>query len=305
MKKRRIRELQDEDKLTFSRSQIYLVFGCIVAIAVLAFSIGHLISRESKEAPEGARVINPALTEAEVQAEMDRLERRLNQAEKAAKAKKPKETIAPPVEVEQVTKPEKLEVVELTPSPSAEKAPESIQSIIDSATAEKANVKLKKIEPVERTVVSAPLDKSVDVTARKSVKKAALTTPRQPPEFKANPLTSENVEGTEMPPILPPDPGVSPEKKQSKLAVAKPAVSSKPKFTVQVGSFPSSKKADDLKKKLSGKGYYTYIYEIKRSKSVWYRVRVGAFKTRTDAERMAGLLKRREKLTGVIQPYER
>ena len=52
--------------------------------------------------------------------------------------------------------------------------------------------------------------------------------------------------------------------------------------------------ADAIVKRLTGKGYAAYVESPKGSTSV-YRVRVGSFKSRRDAQQTAEKLKRNEK----------
>ncbi len=70
-------------------------------------------------------------------------------------------------------------------------------------------------------------------------------------------------------------------------------------FTIQVGAFSSKKEAQTLKKRLSRKGYTVFINTSKRGK-ILYRVRVGRFIKRTDAEKVALKLKINEKLKTFI-----
>lgn len=60
-------------------------------------------------------------------------------------------------------------------------------------------------------------------------------------------------------------------------------------FTVQVGAFSSRKNAFELRNELSGK-YDTYVIEDKNENYVLYKVRIGKFKERKEAEHIRGRL---------------
>lgn len=69
----------------------------------------------------------------------------------------------------------------------------------------------------------------------------------------------------------------------------KPAAASKPaakgRFAIQVGAFKDAGSAEVLVKRLRGKGHAAYHLRTKvPGKGVWYRVRVGAYDSRSDAE---------------------
>ncbi|MFH1728488.1 MAG: SPOR domain-containing protein [Pseudomonadota bacterium] len=71
-------------------------------------------------------------------------------------------------------------------------------------------------------------------------------------------------------------------------------------FTIQVNSFKDKNQADKAVSKLKEKGYTAYIMKKYIDESgLWYRVRVGQFVTREEAEKYAALLKNSENL----QPY--
>ncbi|MBS1819627.1 MAG: SPOR domain-containing protein [Acidobacteria bacterium] len=65
-------------------------------------------------------------------------------------------------------------------------------------------------------------------------------------------------------------------------------------YVVQVAAVNDRSEADAIVKRLTGKGYAAYVESPKGSTSV-YRVRVGSFKSRRDAQQTAEKLKRNEK----------
>ena len=307
MKKGRRR---DSESLTFSRTQLYLVVGSILAIAVLAFSLGHLVTRENAVTPEEkARLESSALPESEVLEEMKRLERRLKGVGEKTNKPEPKKEEKPAAASEKVIG---------TQEPSISEAP-PVQS-------DGTPIRVKTIETVER-LAQAPIEKAVRIKAYKPITRtgpiiAAPVVPVAPPESEevdepAVPVAPSRitvVETVQEPPIAPLAPvqpvRIEPEKEKRGSEVAEirlkemPAVVGVPKFAVQVGSFPSEAKANMLVRELKGKGYNSYVKKVVRTRAVWYRVRVGAYADRWQAERGAGDLKKNEGLEVLIVAYE-
>jgi cell division septation protein DedD len=63
---------------------------------------------------------------------------------------------------------------------------------------------------------------------------------------------------------------------------------------VQVNAFPDEKSGKVWVDKLKSKGYKAYLTEARNKGKVWYRVRVGQFRSREEAEKMVDILKNRE-----------
>jgi len=63
---------------------------------------------------------------------------------------------------------------------------------------------------------------------------------------------------------------------------------------VQVNAFPDEKSGKVWVDKLKSKGYKAYLTEARNKGKVWYRVRVGQFSSREEAEKMVDILKTRE-----------
>jgi DedD protein len=68
------------------------------------------------------------------------------------------------------------------------------------------------------------------------------------------------------------------------------------KWTVQVNAFPDEKSAQGWVEKLKAKGYNAYVTEIRTDGRTWYRVRVGRYNSREEADRVAETLKSKESL---------
>jgi cell division septation protein DedD len=63
---------------------------------------------------------------------------------------------------------------------------------------------------------------------------------------------------------------------------------------VQVNAFPDEKSGQIFVDKLKNKGYKAYLTEGRNQGQLWYRVRVGEFSSREEAERIAEILKAKE-----------
>jgi cell division protein FtsN len=67
-------------------------------------------------------------------------------------------------------------------------------------------------------------------------------------------------------------------------------------WSVQANSYPDAKSAGDLVDRLKNKGYNAFVTEANVKGKVWYRVRVGRFGSREQAEKTAAALKSNENL---------
>jgi cell division septation protein DedD len=68
-------------------------------------------------------------------------------------------------------------------------------------------------------------------------------------------------------------------------------------FALQVTALREKDEADTIAKRLSSKGYSAYVMAPAKGAPSMYRVRVGKFKTRREAEAMATKLKNEEQFT--------
>jgi cell division septation protein DedD len=72
-------------------------------------------------------------------------------------------------------------------------------------------------------------------------------------------------------------------------------------YTVQVSSFRSMDQASDLKDRLSKRGYTAYVQSVDLSdKGTWHRVRVGNYRDKDGAERVASDIRNRESLPAMV-----
>ncbi len=68
-------------------------------------------------------------------------------------------------------------------------------------------------------------------------------------------------------------------------------------WSVQVNAFPDERSAQIWVDRLKNKGYKAYMVEAELGGRTWYRVRVGEYGTREEAEKVEEQLKSRENLT--------
>jgi cell division septation protein DedD len=67
-------------------------------------------------------------------------------------------------------------------------------------------------------------------------------------------------------------------------------------WSVQVNAYPDEKSANDLVDRLKNKGYNAFVTQANIKGKVWYRVRVGRFGSREEAEKTEESLKNKENL---------
>ncbi|MEK6545155.1 MAG: SPOR domain-containing protein [Nitrospinota bacterium] len=80
--------------------------------------------------------------------------------------------------------------------------------------------------------------------------------------------------------------------------------SSQASYTVQVSALKNMDEASSLKSRLEGKGYKSYITTYETTNAKWFRVRVGQFNTKEEAEAVAKKLKAKENLASFITTYQ-
>lgn len=81
-------------------------------------------------------------------------------------------------------------------------------------------------------------------------------------------------------------------KPSSKAASGESAVSSKKVYTIQFGAFPNKEGAEQLQKTLKAKGIKAYIVG-RREGDPYFRVRVGAYRNKKDAEKNAVIMQKK------------
>lgn len=88
-----------------------------------------------------------------------------------------------------------------------------------------------------------------------------------------------------------------PAEKSNAAQLANTPAESGEAWYVQVNAFPDERSGQIFVDKLKDKGYNAYLTEGRNEGKLWYRVRVGEFSSREEAERAAEILKSKENLT--------
>jgi DedD protein len=140
----------------------------------------------------------------------------------------------------------------------------------------------------------------------KSESLSATTPPRpKPAPTPEDTLTSEppaitaKTEETREP--EPRRPAVTAESKSKTPTAARASLSQGGDYTIQVGSSRSLEQATELKGRLSKKGYTAYVQSVDLSdKGTWHRVRIGSYRDKEGAERVASDIRSRESLPATV-----
>jgi len=74
----------------------------------------------------------------------------------------------------------------------------------------------------------------------------------------------------------------------------KPAAPAGDGYVIQVAAMPEHGVADAMAKRLSSKGYSAFVMMADGAKPAMYRVRIGKFKTKREAETVAARLQKEE-----------
>jgi DedD protein len=126
------------------------------------------------------------------------------------------------------------------------------------------------------------------------------------------PAATPEVTRTSEPPAEPPKaeekheveprrPAVATESKPKPPAATRVVLSQSGDYTIQVSSFQSMDQANELKGRLSKKGYAAYVQSVDLSdKGTWHRVRIGNYRDKDGAERVASDLRSRESLPATV-----
>jgi len=134
-------------------------------------------------------------------------------------------------------------------------------------------------EKVESPVIKVPVELPQKETAEKVEEKEKF--PEE--EIKKELIPEEKPPLTE--PTTVKTSGIQPEVKVVKESEI---VSDKKVYTIQVGAFSKEEGAQNLAKKIRGKGYQTYVIKGK----TLYKVQVGGFKTSDEAKAISEKLKK-------------
>jgi len=81
---------------------------------------------------------------------------------------------------------------------------------------------------------------------------------------------------------------------KTELRSAPVAAGGKLRYTIQLAAYPEKNLADEEVKNKKRQGYVAFVVPFKQDKSTWYRVRLGRFTNRADAEKLLRELKAKD-----------
>jgi DedD protein len=116
----------------------------------------------------------------------------------------------------------------------------------------------------------------------------------------AAPAAVARPETRQPPPAAPEPQPVKRSPPAGKPSRAEPEDDASGRFTIQVAALKEARGAQRMVDDLRSKGYPAYHIRNASGRDVWFRVRVGAFKERADAEKLLKKLKNNHKINGLI-----
>ena len=157
-------------------------------------------------------------------------------------------------------------------------------------------------EPPPPPASASPSSTSSPATAGEKLSYAERLGAATPPKETLKPEASSAPPEAPSPKAEAPDPAPTPAKTApiapAKPAAAAPAASSAEPagngFAIQVAALREPEEADAIVKRLAGKGYSAYVVAPAKGQPPVYRVRVGKFKERREADTVAAKLQKEE-----------
>ncbi len=99
------------------------------------------------------------------------------------------------------------------------------------------------------------------------------------------------------------EPGRSQEHATLGSSEGKEASPSPAKYAIQIGAFNNSQEAQEMVKKMKGRGYGAYsVTGSAAAKGTWHRVRIGRFQSLQEAQQFALAFEKKEKIKTIITP---
>jgi len=267
-----------KENSSFTRTQVYLLLVSISVVAVLALVFGVLAGGKApvKSGVSVEKLPVPAK------------EQMAAKTEPIIKKLKPDE----PIEPAEAGKPagdalkiiEDKKVINLTFAPEPAELPEEAPNVPVKSIGEEPfklvlTVADKETLGEKEDVISAP----VKIASAGSAASAKPTARVIKPHIGAGIKVKKKPQTT--------------AGKKSGEKKSKKGSSSKPKYTIQVKTFPTEEPAKAMAADLKKKGYAVYVNKMVRPRSTWYRVRVGGYPTIEEASKAAEKLKKKENLS--------
>lgn len=253
-------EEQDKYPVKLTRRGIFAWAGLIFFSMAWMFVVGLLVGRGTTPLPAGAPPLESEL-KALRQKEQSKIDARTKQGQESGNHM--------PF-YDELKKPSPATAYKIAP-PTADTKP--------AAPAPMEQAPLKVPEAAAKTV-QIPDPKPMDLPTEASMEK------------RTDPPAIPDKEASTPPPAPKPAPAVKPTATPKPAPVIAAAAPDK-RFTIQVASFQDLASAERSVKSLQDKGFSAHHRRVEvPGKGVWYRVRIGAFDTKAEAEAM---LKKLEK----------
>lgn len=263
---------QDEafHEIQLNGKQLLFLFMAATVVSVVIFLCGVLVGRNVR-ADRGRVSQSVALTDAPA---ADTVAPAATPAPSAAPAASDPTTAAPPPPVEDVSYPKGLE--------------KQGTSGTDLSHDAKQPVTVSELTParIDKPVATAPVDKPAKTDKTDKADKTARAGDKTDKTDKTDKAAAV--------------PAPTPAPAQTANADATPASASGAPgdgYAVQVAALNVRSEADAIAKRLSSKGYAAYVQVPASGSGSVFRVRVGTFKTRREAETVAAKLHKEEQFT--------
>jgi cell division septation protein DedD len=175
--------------------------------------------------------------------------------------------------------------------PTAATPPPAVDDLTYFNRLEKANQPAEELKPAPARPSAAPAGQTARVTPTPAAKE-----PASPPAARATPTPAAKE------PASPPaaratptpaakEPAPTPSAKDQASSAAEPAGQG---YALQIAALRDRDEADAIAKRLESKGYAAYVLAPASGTPPVFRVRVGKFKTRRDAETVSAKLQKEE-----------
>lgn len=141
----------------------------------------------------------------------------------------------------------------------------------------------------------------------------AIKSPSVKPKFEFYTLLAKDNHAKFQKPTPPPAPDVSTSNpvaqskaltQQLHASIAAASSKSKEAFLIQIAAFNKSQDAEQLKASLVLGGFDATISPILKGSVYWYRVSVGPFSSRMEAEAAQGAIAKKERIKGLIRKVD-
>ena len=176
-----------------------------------------------------------------------------------------------------------------TQAPPAEEAPNRVITRVDPE-------KIRERAAEELPTLNQPEEPRVERVFEKA---------STPPPAKTPPAPKTKAAPSAPPPALAEKPAEAPAPAKAPPAPKeKPTPSGDPKFTVQVASFKDSRDADKMVDSLVRDNYSAYTRTVVIKGEKWYRVRVGAYPTASEARKTSIKLNAEKRTKSLVLKYD-